>query len=115
MTVSDIVALANAGFSKNDISVIMKNSQTQQAAQSATPTTVPTVTPPTAVQPTTQQSPADSLFNQLFGKLDSIQQSVINQNIATVNQPAAQTADDIVAEILNPPNMNITSNGGGNQ
>ena len=114
MSISDIITLANAGFTKNDISVILKQENTPQQDTTSKPTQVSPTTQTPITETNTgavQSTPADTLFNQLFNRLDTLQQTVVSSNIATTQQPTTQTSDDIIAEILNPPTVQNISKG----
>lgn len=94
MNLNEVIALANAGFNKEEIAKIalmpQAVQQTQQAVQQ-------TQLMPQAVH----QKPEDKLFESIFGKLDDIQKSVYQQNINNVEQKV-ETVDDILANILDP-------------
>ena len=112
MTINDIIALANSGFTKQDISTIMVSQNAPEGAETpsntATPTEVPSPAQTTVTTPnmsSNNSTPDDSLFNQLFNRLDNLQQTLVSNNIATVQQPTTQSSDDIIAEILNPPTV----------
>lgn len=90
MKINDIMTLAKAGFTAQQI-----------AALNAT----------NAVQPQTTQT---SLVNPFSGNAVSAQTSQNSDALALANllmasQPAAQTTDDILASIINP----ATNQGGG--
>ena len=77
MDFSDIVALAKAGFTAAQIAALA-----QQMAQ--------------------PQQMGDYL-SPVMEQLRALTSAVQNGNIMNSNQPAARTAEQIVAEIINPP------------
>lgn len=79
-TNDDILVLARAGFTSQQISAL--NSVQTQPTQPAQPT-----------QPTQPEEPVT-----LDVILNAIRQNAIN----STQQPATQTTDDILAEIINP-------------
>ena len=80
MNISDIVALAKAGFTAAQIAAM---------AQPAQP----------AVQTTAQPQYNDPIMAQLAALTTAIN----NNAIVNTNMPKPQTADEILAEIINPP------------
>ena len=87
-TNNDILTLARAGFTANQISAL--NSVGANPPAPATP-------PATNSTPATQ--PTYSANDTLDKILSAIQTSAIN----ATEQPKPQTTDDILAEIINPP------------
>lgn len=102
MTVKDLVALANAGFSAAQIAAI----NTAMSAEAQAPTPVPTPAPaPTPVQtpaPTPAPAPTDQTA-EILKQLGIISGQISAANIGNTQQPAQQTADDILAAIIAPP------------
>lgn len=128
MNVNEIVALANAGFTAQQIAVLASQAQPipqpvqqpiaqpiQQALQTLPVQPVVPIMQPVqaaavqqpaapAQQPMQQpgQIPGQVDFSALMGKLDNIGAQIQQQNIIGSQQPAVQTADDILAEIIAP-------------
>ena len=88
-TVNDILALALAGFNASQIAALSKVDTAPAAPAPAAP--APAATTPAAPAPA---APADPL-TQILAQL---QQNAINAS----QQPKVQTADEILAEIINP-------------
>lgn len=87
-TNNDILTLARAGFTANQISAL-------NAVGATPPATNPTpATPPAPATP-----PTYSANDTLDKILSAIQTNAIN----STQQPQPQTTDDILAEIINPP------------
>ena len=81
-TQHDILVLARAGFTASQIGALNKVG------------TAPATTP--ATPPATVNNNTNDMLNQILG---AIQTNAIN----ATQQPQAQTTDDILAEIINPP------------
>lgn len=97
MTVKDLVALANAGFSAAQIAAI----NTAMSAEAQAPTPAPTPAP--APAPTPAPAPAPDQTAEILKQLGIISGQISAANIGNTQQPAQQTADDILAAIIAPP------------
>ena len=93
-TNNDILTLARAGFTASQISALNAIQTPVQTPVQVQPVQTPVQPMQPVVQPVTDQY-GDTL-NQI---LSAIQTNAINQT----TQPKAQTTDDILAEIINPP------------
>lgn len=124
MTINDIIALAGAGFTKDDISRIagtLTQDTNKVQVQLQTPVPIPTPTPtiaPTPAPAQAQYSGAQGVSGVIpqgygagiyqtdgnnFGqKLDNILRAVQGNNVAGMQIPAEPTVDDMLAEIINP-------------
>ena len=108
MTVKDLVALANAGFSATQIAAInaAMSAEAQAPAQTPPPATAQTPTPPpapaTAQTTTPPPAPADQTA-EILKQLGIISGQISAANIGNTQQPAQQSADDILAAIIAPP------------
>ena len=115
MKASEIIALATAGYTAEQIAVIAKAAKEQPAQQ---PTQQPTQQP--AQQPTQQpaqqptQQPAQQPVQQpdgyadLMGKLDALTTQIQQSAILNSAQPREESADDILANIIDPPEFHPT-------
>lgn len=96
----DILTLAKAGFTAQQIAALNTLSVQPAPAPTLTPAPAPTPTPaPTpapAQTPAPAPAPAPDPLTQILAQL---QLNAVN----ATQQPAAQTMDDILAEIINPP------------
>lgn len=105
MTVKDLVALANAGFSAAQIAAIntAMSAEAQAPAQTPPPaqTATPAQTPPSA--PAQPATPAPDQTAEILKQLGIISGQISAANIGNTQQPAQQTADDILAAIIAPP------------
>lgn len=97
MKIEDIIALAGAGFSKQDI---IKIAGTVSAPA---PAPAPIQTPTPASAPV----PAQDVFNQRMGvldnRLDEITKLIQVGNLSNSQIPEPPTTEDMLASIINPP------------
>lgn len=127
MDINDIIVLANAGYTKADITALLgAQTQAQVPAQTQAqvpaqipaqvPVPAPAPAPPTANVPvyapspipvpvqTQQQAPAqDDSINKMLAEMSLLRQDLQTNNIINSQQPKVETADDIIAKIINPP------------
>lgn len=105
MKIEDIIALAGAGFSKQDIIKI--------AGTVSAPAPVPIQTPTPASAPASVSAsvsapvPAQDVFNQRMGvldnRLDEITKLIQVGNLSNSQIPEPPTTEDMLASIINPP------------
>lgn len=97
MKIEDIIALAGAGFSKQDIIKI--------AGTVSTPAPAPA--PASAPAPVSAPVPAQDVFNQRMGvldnRLDEITKLIQVGNLSNSQIPEPPTTEDMLASIINPP------------
>lgn len=101
MTVKDLVALANAGFSATQIAAI--NAAMSAEAQAPTPAPTPAPAPTPTPTPAPAPAPAPDQSAEILKQLGIISGQISAANIGNTQQPAQQTADDILAAIIAPP------------
>ena len=103
MKIEDIIALAGAGFSKQDI---IKIAGTVSAPAPA-PAPIQTPTPASAPASVTAPVPAQDVFNQRMGvldnRLDEITKLIQVGNLSNSQIPEPPTTEDMLASIINPP------------
>lgn len=103
MKIEDIIALAGAGFSKQDIIKItgMVSAPAPAPIQTPTPTSAP------ASAPVSAPAPAQDVFNQRMGvldnRLDEITKLIQVGNLSNSQIPEPPTTEDMLASIINPP------------
>lgn len=94
MKIEDIIALAGAGFSKQDIIKI--------AGTVSAPAPIQTPTPASVSAPV----PAQDVFNQRMGvldnRLDEITKLIQVGNLSNSQIPEPPTTEDMLASIINP-------------
>lgn len=105
MKIEDIIALAGAGFSKQDIIKI--------AGTGSIPTPTPAPAPAPASAPAPVSVPAQvpgntqDVFNQRMGvldnRLDEITRLIQVGNLSNSQIPEPPTTNDMLASIINPP------------
>ena len=103
MKIEDIIALAGAGFSKQDI---IKIAGTVSAPAPA-PAPIQTPTPASAPVSVSAPAPAQDVFNQRMGvldnRLDEITKLIQVGNLSNSQIPEPPTTEDMLASIINPP------------
>ena len=103
MKIEDIIALAGAGFSKQDIIKIAGTVSTPAPA----PAPIQTPTPASAPAPVSVPVPAQDVFNQRMGvldnRLDEITRLIQVGNLSNSQIPEPPTTEDMLASIINPP------------
>lgn len=101
MKIEDIIALAGAGFSKEDIIKIAGTVSAPAPIQAPTPASAP-ASAPVQVQNNTQD-----MFNQRMGvldnRLDEITKLIQVGNLSNSQIPEPPTTEDMLASIINPP------------
>lgn len=113
MTINDILALSNAGFTKDDImKLAAAPAQTPAQQPIQTPAPAPAITPAPdfaplpAPIPTQQQAQTqEDSINKMLAEMSLLRQDIQNSNILNSQQPKVETVDDIVAKIINPPTI----------
>jgi hypothetical protein len=105
MKIEDIIALAGAGFSKQDIIKIAGT----VSAPAPVPAPIQTPTPASAPAsaPVSAPVPAQDVFNQRMGvldnRLDEITKLIQVGNLSNSQIPEPPTTEDMLASIINPP------------
>lgn len=106
MTYEDIVALAKAGFTAEQIGRLSAVQNTTQPTPPAVPPvqTPPVQTPPVQTQPAVppMQTPYNSP-DYILQAINSVNDTMRQMQINMSNQPKVETTDDIIASIINPP------------
>lgn len=122
LSIKDVVALANAGFSKTDIAAFMNLGNPQTTPPSpvqvpgATAPTVPTVPATVSTPAPTQQAPATPDLGQLVASLADLSKKVDALNVPTAGTvgalPTVTSVEDIILGAVKPapapesPNFN---------
>ena len=121
MTYTEVLELIRAGYTKEEINAMMQEETPAPAAApdpSPAPDPAPAPADPdqdpapaAAPAPAPVASEADKLAAALGLKLDNILKAVQVNNVRTSEQSGAGTltAEDVIASIINPPNL---TNGG---
>jgi hypothetical protein len=115
MKIEDIIALAGAGFSKQDIIKIAGTGSipTPTPTPAPAPAPAPILTPTPASAPVPVPVPAQvpgntqDVFNQRMGvldnRLDEITRLIQVGNLSNSQIPEPPTTNDMLASIINPP------------
>lgn len=105
MKIEDIIALAGAGFSKQDIIKIAGTG----SIPTPTPAPAPASAPVSVSEPVPAQVPGNTqdVFNQRMGvldnRLDEITRLIQVGNLSNSQIPEPPTTNDMLASIINPP------------
>lgn len=107
MKIEDIIALAGAGFSKQDIIKIAGTVSAPAPAPAPVPIQTPTPASAPASAPVSAPVPAQDVFNQRMGvldnRLDEITKLIQVGNLSNSQIPEPPTTEDMLASIINPP------------
>lgn len=109
MKIEDIIALAGAGFSKQDIIKIAGTGSIPTQTPAPAPAPILTPTPASAPAPVPAQVPGNTqdVFNQRMGvldnRLDEITRLIQVGNLSNSQIPEPPTTNDMLASIINPP------------
>lgn len=109
MKIEDIIALAGAGFSKQDIIKIAGTGSIPTPTPAPAPAPIMTPTPAPVPVPVPAQVPGNTqdVFNQRMGvldnRLDEITRLIQVGNLSNSQIPEPPTTNDMLASIINPP------------
>lgn len=112
MNYSDIIALARAGFTAQQIAQM---SQAEQVPQEPAPAPVQQEPAPAPVPQVEQQEPAPAIVQQtpdqlsaILAEMQTLKQTMQAQNrqSAELIPPTPQSAQDILSSIIAPPKKN---------
>lgn len=112
LSINDVIALANAGFTKTDIAAFMNLGNPQTIPPSpvqvpgATAPTVPTVPAAVPAPAPTQQAPATPDLGQLVASLADLNKKVDALNVPTAGTvgalPTVTSVEDIILGAVKP-------------
>ena len=94
MKIEDVVALAKAGFTAEQISKMTKDPAPEAKKQDPAPEA--------KKQDPAPKTPDDG-YKELMSAISGLSETIRTMNILGSNQPEPQSVDDILAEIINPP------------
>ena len=108
MTLNDILTLSKAGFNAAQISALASIETGAQAV--AAPVTAPAPAPAAAPAPAPAPAPAapvsaDAQYSEILNQLGIISQNMQSSALTMATQPPEKTVDDVIASIINPPNV----------
>ncbi|MBQ8426473.1 MAG: hypothetical protein IJX16_07475 [Clostridia bacterium] len=104
MTINDILTLARAGFTAEQIARMNTPTPTPATAPATAPTPTPATapTPAPATAPTPATAPAPTPANDVAAQIAALTAAIQANGILNSNQPKQETAEDILANILDP-------------
>ena len=108
LSINDVIALANAGFSKTDIAAFMNlgDPQTTPPSPDATAPTVPTAPATVPTPAPAQQAPATPDLGQLVASLADLSKKVDALNVPTAGTvgalPTVTSVEDIILGAVKP-------------
>lgn len=107
MKIEDIIALAGAGFSKQDIIKIAGTGSIPAPAPAPIQTPTPASAPAPVSVPAQVPGNTQDVFNQRMGvldnRLDEITRLIQVGNLSNSQIPEPPTTDDMLTSIINPP------------
>jgi hypothetical protein len=107
MKIEDIIALAGAGFSKQDIIKIAGTVSAPAPAPAPIQTPTPASAPAPVSVPAQVPGNTQDVFNQRMGvldnRLDEITKLIQVGNLSNYQIPEPPTTNDMLASIINPP------------
>lgn len=107
MKIEDIIALAGAGFSKQDIIKIAGTVSAPAPAPAPIQTPTPASAPAPVSVPAQVPGNTQDVFNQRMGvldnRLDEITKLIQVGNLSNSQIPEPPTTNDMLASIINPP------------
>lgn len=107
MKIEDIIALAGAGFSKQDIIKIAGTGSIPTPAPAPAPILTPASAPAPVPVPAQVPGNTQDVFNQRMGvldnRLDEITRLIQVGNLSNSQIPEPPTTNDMLASIINPP------------
>ena len=102
MTQNDILTLARAGFTAQQISALAQMQPVQQMQHVQQMQPVQQMQSVQQMQPAQQMQPVGDPFAQQLAQLT---QAIQANGILSAQQPKPETADDVLASIINPPKI----------
>ena len=103
MKIDDIIALAKAGFTMEQIGELNRILAQPEQKPAPAPQPKPAPAPQPEPAPAPQQEPAKD-YQKIFEELTGIKQAIQQGNIGSDSfTKPTRTTDDILAELINPP------------
>ena len=126
MTLNDILTLSRAGFNATQISALASLETGARAVAAPVtapaPAPAPVTTPAPAPAPVTAPAPAlapapaptpvsaDAQYSEILNQLGIINQTMQTSALNMAEMPPERTVDDVIASIINPPNLSEVKN-----
>lgn len=103
MKIDDIIALAKAGFTMEQIGELNRNLAQPEPKPEPAPKPKPEPEPKPEPAPASQPEPAKD-YQKIFEELTGIKQAIQLGNIGSDSfTKPTRTTDDILADLINPP------------
>ena len=107
MTTQEILTLLNAGYTKQEIMAL--DAGTPAPAPASEPASEPTPVPDPVPEPAPDAANQfagmlQTMFTQFGDRMQSIMQKM---NLQSTEQPVPESAQDVIASIINPPGRNV--------
>ena len=103
MDIKDIIALANAGFTAQQIATMATTAPAPAPAPAPVPVPAPAPAPAPVPAPAPAPVPVDPIMEQLKALTTAVQTNAIINSQLPITQP--ETPEDILASIINPPTI----------
>ena len=103
MKIEDVVALAKAGFTAEQISKMMKDPAPEPIKQDPAPEPIKQDPAPEPKKQDPAPKTPDDGYKELMSAISGLSDTIKTMNIYGSKQPESQSVDDILAEIINPP------------
>ena len=101
MTTQEILTLLNAGYTKQEIMALDAVTPAPEPASDPVPDSAPVPTPDPAPDASAQfAGMLQTMFTQFGDRMQSIMQKM---NLQSSEQPVPESAQDVIASIINPP------------
>lgn len=103
-TLNDIITLANAGYSKSDITALLGAGQDPAPAPAPDPAPQPAPVPQQDPAPAPAQPDQPDAMKSVLQQLQSLTQAIQASNIMNTGRdtPQGESVDDIIASIIAP-------------
>lgn len=103
MDIKDIIALANAGFTAQQIATMATTAPAPAPTPVPAPVPAPAPAPAPVPAPAPAPAPVDPIMEQLKALTTAVQTNAIINSQLPITQP--ETPEDILASIINPPSI----------
>lgn len=100
MTTEDILVLAKAGFNANQIAALRRTVSRENSFASETNTEK-------VSENKVEREASDGMLASIQNQLAELSQRMTATNIMDSSQPRVETADDVLASIINPKGMEV--------
>ena len=116
MTLNDILTLSRAGFNATQISALASLETGARAVAAPVTAPAPAPAPVTAPAPALAPAPAptpvsaDAQYSEILNQLGIINQTMQTSALNMAEMPPERTVDDVIASIINPPNLSEVKN-----